>query len=272
MRVITWNVNSVKARLPRVLELLAAYEPDVVCVQETKVASAAFPRNVIGDAGYEVFEHSEGRWNGVALLVPSGQVVTDIVCGLPGEPTSAEARWLEATIGATRVVSVYVPNGREPTHPMFATKLGFLAAARKRVGALIGDGPLVVAGDFNVAPTDDDVWDISAFDGATHVTPEERAGLFGLLEEGLVDAYRVAEPDAPGFTWWDYRMGAFRRGMGMRIDLVLVSEEFTVETVAIDTIFRRNNAAGDKPSDHAPVVADLATVASPAHRGRRAQP
>lgn len=259
MRVITWNVNSIKARLPRVLELLAEHQPDVVCVQETKVASEAFPRDPIGEVGYDVIEHSQGRWNGVALLVPTRHVASDVVCGLRNEPTTDEARWIEATVGGTRIVSVYVPNGREPAHPMFAAKLDFLAAARRRVADLIGRGPLIVAGDFNVARGDDDVWDIGAFAGATHVTPEERAGLTGLFEEGLVDTYRQVEPVTPAFTWWDYRMGAFRRGMGMRIDLVLASVDMPVDSVTVDTAFRRNNAAGDKPSDHAPVIADFAT-------------
>lgn len=258
MRLITWNVNSVNARMPRVLELLDAHRPDVVCVQETKVASDAFPRDPIEAAGYRVVEHSEGRWNGVALLVATGREVADVVCGLPGEPMPEEARWIEATVDGVRVVSVYVPNGREPDHPMFTAKLEFFAAATSRAQQLVADAPVVIAGDFNVAPADRDVWDIAAFDNATHVTPQERAGLHALLATGLSDAYRLVEPHEPAFTWWDYRMGAFRRGMGMRIDLVLTSADLQVASVAVDTSFRRNNAAGDKPSDHAPVVVELA--------------
>ncbi len=256
MRLVTWNVNSVRARLPRVLELLEAHRPDVVCLQETKVDAAGFPVQVLADAGYAVVEHSEGRWNGVALLVADAgpQVVRR---GLPGEPNPAEARWIEADVQGVRIASVYVPNGREPSHPMFDEKLRFLDAMQVHVAGLVAQGPTVVAGDFNVAPADRDVWDPSALEGATHVTADERRRIEGLLDVGLIDAHRVVDPDGEAFTWWDYRMGAFRRGMGMRIDLALVSHHVSVEAVEVDTTFRRNNEAGDKPSDHAPVVVDV---------------
>ncbi len=260
MRLITWNVNSLRARLPRVQELLAAHEPDVVCLQETKVADEAFPHDDLAACGYAAASHSEGRWNGVAVLVRDSLVAADPLLGLPGEPNTAEARWLEATVNGIRVVSVYVPNGRDPQHPMFAQKLEFIDAMRARVGQLVTAGPTVVAGDFNVAPTDRDVWDASALEGSTHVTPAERRGLTAVLREGLSDAYRQIDPDGDGFTWWDYRMGAFRRGWGMRIDLALVSEHLTVTSATVDTVFRRNNSAGVKPSDHAPLVIDLKPV------------
>lgn len=257
MRLITWNVNSVRARLPRVIELLVAHAPDVVCIQETKVASEAFPRDELQALGYHVVEHSEGRWNGVALLVAEHRAVTDVTCGLPGEPHPDEARWVEATVDGVRIVSVYVPNGREPSHPMFAAKLTFLAAASERAMELLQAGPLVIAGDFNVAPTDVDVWDPAAFEGATHVTEPERQAIERMIALGLADVYRTVDADEPAFTWWDYRMGAFRRGMGMRIDLVLASPALEVQSATVDTAFRRNNDAGDKPSDHAPVIVDF---------------
>ncbi len=257
MRLITWNVNSIRARLPRVLELLAAHGPDVVCIQETKVAAEAFPHAALAEAGYHAVEHSEGRWNGVALLVPDGVEVEAPQAGLPGEPDPAEARWLEAIVDGVRVISVYVPNGREPSHPMYEVKLDFLDAARERLAEVKGQGPVVLAGDLNVALEDRDVWDIAAFIDATHVTPPERERLQALLDLGLQDAYRVVLPVEQGFTWWDYRMGAFARGMGMRIDYALASPELAVKEVEVDTVFRRQNEAGDKPSDHAPLVVDL---------------
>ena len=261
MRLISWNVNSIRARLPRVLELLEEHSPDVVCIQETKVAAEAFPHDALAAAGYRAVEHSEGRWNGVALLFPDHLEVDDVRAGLPGEPDPAEARWLEGTIAGVRVVSAYVPNGREPDHPMFVAKLGFLDAARVRLAELAADGPTVLAGDLNVALEDRDVWDIAAFDGATHVTPDERGALLDLLDVGLTDAFRAVRPDDQGFTWWDYRMGAFRRGWGMRIDYALTSRHLVVGAVAVDTTFRRNNDQGDKPSDHAPLVVELSHAA-----------
>lgn len=257
MRLVTWNVNSLKQRFPRVLELLDQHAPDVLALQETKVVREAFPHAEFAAVGYRAVEHSEGRWNGVALLTPVDVEVVDVQAGLPGEPSATEARWIEATVGDVRVVSVYVPNGREPRHPMFQAKLAFLDAMRTRVPALVGGGPTVIAGDFNIAPEDRDVWDPAFFVGSTHVTRDERDRLAAILDCGLVDAFRVAEPDAVGFTWWDYRAGAFHRGMGMRLDLALVSHHLDVAGCMIDTTFRRLNLARDKPSDHAPLVIDL---------------
>ncbi|MCC5950174.1 MAG: exodeoxyribonuclease III [Nitriliruptoraceae bacterium] len=257
MRLITWNVNSIRARLPRVLELLEQHAPDVVCVQETKVAADTFPHEAVAAVGYRAVERSEGRWNGVALLVQEDRTVDEVRAVLPGEPNPAEARWLEAVVDGIRIASVYVPNGREPDHPMFAEKLTFLDAMRVHLERLCADGPTVVAGDLNVAPEDRDVWDIGALEGATHVTEQERSRLRAMLEGPVIDAYREVEPDAVGYTWWDYRMQAFRRRMGMRIDLALVSEGLTVRSAAVDTTFRVANEAGDKPSDHAPLVVAL---------------
>lgn len=256
MKLITWNVNSIRARLPRVIELLVAHKPDVLCMQETKVDEAGFPKDELAAVGYQAEVYGEGRWNGVAIVAPESAAIEQVQRGLDGEPNPSEARWVEATIDGVRIVSVYVPNGREPQHAMYAEKLEFLSAIRTRLEALAGQ-PAVVAGDFNIAPDDRDVWDIRAFDGATHVTEPERERFRQLLETGFVDAYRQVEPREPCFTWWDYRMGAFRRGMGMRIDLALVEKHLRVGDVSVDTAFRRNNAAGDKPSDHAPVVVTI---------------
>jgi exodeoxyribonuclease III len=254
VRVVSWNLNSLKARLPRLLELLEVHAPDVLLVQETKCAAAGWPLEELAVAGYQVVEHSEGRWNGVALLVPETDEVVDVVRGLPGEPNDGEARWIEGTVRGVRFVSVYVVNGREVGHEMFQQKLDFLDAAEARLAELVGDGPVVVAGDWNVAPADRDVWDPALFVGSTHVTPDERVRFEALLELGLEDAWRAVHGDEVGFTYWDYRAGAFRRNMGMRIDAALVSRDLTIRDVAVDTVFRRNNAAGDKPSDHAPLV------------------
>ncbi len=258
MRLVTWNVNSLRARLPRVVELLSAHRPDVLCLQETKLAADAFPHAELAAVGYRAVESSEGRWNGVALVVPATAEVGDPSPDLPGDPVPDEARWLEGTVGGVRVVSVYVPNGRAVDDPWYPRKLGFLAAMRDRVAALAVDGPVVVAGDFNVAPADADVWDLAAFPpGATHVTPSERDAIGALLGAGLRDAQRVVLPEGAAFTWWDYRGGAFHRGHGLRIDLVLASTALGVADVEVLRAFRKQGPDGEKPSDHAPVLADL---------------
>jgi exodeoxyribonuclease III len=257
VRVVSWNLNSLKARMPRVLELLEVHAPDVLLVQETKCAAGAWPLAELAMVGYRVVEHSEGRWNGVALLVPDDVEVDDVVRGLVAEPNEGEARWIEGTVRGVRFVSVYVVNGREVGHSMFQQKLDFLDAAYARLRELVAAGPVVVAGDWNVAPADADVWDPALFVGATHVTPDERVRFEALLDLGFQDAWRTVHGDAEGFTYWDYRAGAFRRNLGMRIDAALVSRDLTIRSVAIDRAFRRDSEAGDKPSDHAPLVLEL---------------
>jgi exodeoxyribonuclease-3 len=257
MRLITWNVNSLKARWPRVPELLEAHAPDVVCLQETKLAAEAFPHAELEALGYRAVESSQGRWNGVALLVRDGLGIADVSAELPGDPVPEEARWIEATVDGVRVASVYVPNGREVASEWYPRKLEYLAAMRERLAVLVAAGPTVVAGDFNVAPEDQDVWDLAAFpEGSTHVTGPERDAVAALLELGMVDAQRAVLPQGEAYTWWDYRGGAFHRGHGLRIDLALVAG-LDVASVEVDRVARRNNEAGDKPSDHAPVVVDL---------------
>jgi exodeoxyribonuclease-3 len=257
VKLVTWNVNSIKVRLPRVLEFLAEFAPDVVCMQETKCEDEAFPVEELAAAGYHAVHHSAGRWAGVAIVAREGLGLGDPVTGLPGELRDDEARWIEATVGGLRVVSTYVPNGREVGSPTFEEKLAFLDAAAARVAALHEQGaPLAVVGDFNVAPADIDVYDPEAFVGSTHVTAEERGRVEAILAAGeLVDAFRHLHPDEVGYTWWDYRQGHFHRKMGLRIDLALVSAALApgLERVGIE----RNYRKGSKPSDHAPLVAQL---------------
>ena len=253
MRVVTWNVNSVRARLPRLLELLSTHEPDLVCLQELKCAEDAFPAEALADAGYSAPRLCGGRWAGVAVLARAGAEIADVRTGLPGEARPEEARWVEAVVDGWRVASVYVPNGREPSSPAFADKLVFLEAMLGRLTA--DDAPDLVAGDLNVARDDSDVWDPEAFVGATHVTAAERERLAALLEVGYLDAYRDLHPDEPQFSWWDYRAGAFPRNHGMRIDFHLLAERHggRLTGCGIDRDFRK----GPKPSDHAPLIADL---------------
>ncbi len=252
MLLATWNVNSVRARLPRLLEFLALRRPDVVCLQETKVAAGAFPHAELAEAGYRAADRSAGRWAGVAVLARDGLAIGGVETALPGDPAPDEARWIEADVDGVRVASVYVINGRALGDPMYGAKLAFLDAVAERVRALAGR-PLAVAGDFNVAPADIDVWDPAAFEGATHVSAPERERLRAILDAGgLADAFRVAEPELEQHTWWDYRQGHFHRGMGLRIDLALVSPHLAsrLRSAGHDRDFRK----GPKPSDHAPVL------------------
>jgi exodeoxyribonuclease-3 len=253
VRLATWNVNSLKVRMPRVLELLELHRPDLVLLQETKSEPDAFPTLELEAAGYRAAHHSAGRWAGVAILAHDEPA--EVCAGLEGEPARDEARWIEATVGGVRVVSVYVPNGRTVDSPFYADKLRFLDAAAERIAALSGE-PLIVAGDFNVCPADLDVYDPAAFVGETHVTAPERERFAALLDAGVTDAFRELHPDEPGFTWWDYRQGHFHRKMGLRIDAVLLSPPLAerLESCGIDRDFRK----GPKPSDHAPLLADIA--------------
>lgn len=253
MRLVTWNVNSLNARLPRVLEFLELHAPDVACLQETKCEEAAFPIDALADAGYGCVHHSGGRWAGVAILARDGLALEDPSKGLPGELQADEARWIEATVAGLRVASVYVPNGRAPDTPTFEAKLAFLDAMVVR-GRQLGERA-IVAGDFNVALTDLDVYDPAAFVGSTHVTEDERSRLRAVLDAGFVDAYRALHPDEQQFTWWDYRQGHFHRGLGLRIDLALASRPLAerLRHCGIERDFRK----GAKPSDHAPLVVGL---------------
>ena len=256
MRVATWNVNSVKQRLPRLLPWLDQRRPDVVCLQETKLADDAFTA-LLGDElaarGYAVAAHGEVQWNGVAILSRVG--LDDVVAGLDGGPgfPHQEARAVSATCGGVRVHSVYVPNGRQPDSDHYRYKLAWLAALRDGIAA--GPKDVVVCGDVNIAPADADVFDPAAYVGQTHVTPPERAALAELTELGLRDVVRDRWPDQRVFTYWDYRAGMFHQDLGMRIDLILASGPVAdrVRAAWVD----RHARKGTGPSDHAPVIVDL---------------
>jgi exodeoxyribonuclease-3 len=254
VKIATWNVNSLKARLPRVLELLELHRPDLLLMQETKAEPDAFPDGELAAAGYHAVHHSAGRWAGVAIAAPSDVAIEDACAGLAGEPAADEARWLEATVGGVRAAAVYVPNGRAVGSPFYEDKLRFLDAMAERIRAL-GGSDFLVAGDFNVCPADLDVYDPAAFAGETHVTAPERERFAALLDAGTVDAFRAVHPDEPGFTWWDYRAGHFHKKMGLRIDAVLLSPGLAsrLAECGIDRNFRK----GPKPSDHAPLLAEL---------------
>ena len=252
----TWNVNSVKQRLPRLLPWLDERNPDVVCLQETKLADDAFAElfgTELEDRGYEVALHGEASWNGVAILSRAG--LDEVVAGLdngPGFP-HPEARAVAATCGGIRVVSVYVPNGREPDSDHYRYKLDWLAALREVVAARPEE--TVVCGDMNIAPADDDVFDPDAYVGQTHVTAPERAALAELQAVGLHDVVRDRWPGERVFTYWDYRAGMFHQDLGMRIDLVLAGDSVAgrVQAAWVD----RHARKGKGPSDHAPVIVDL---------------
>jgi exodeoxyribonuclease III len=256
VRIATWNVNSLKQRMPRFLPWLDERRPDVACLQETKLADDALAEllgDELADRGYEVAAHGEAAWNGVAIVSRVG--LEDVVRGIEGSPgfPHPEARAVSATCGGIRVVSVYVPNGREPGSDHYEYKLAWLAALKDMVGADPDD--TIVAGDMNIAPTDDDVFDPDAYVGQTHVTPPERAALAELQALGLRDVVREHWPDERVFSYWDYRAGMFHQDLGMRIDLILASGPVAARVKAawIDRQARK----GSGPSDHAPVVVDL---------------
>jgi exodeoxyribonuclease III len=257
VRIATWNVNSAKQRVPRLLPWLEERRPDVVCLQETKLTDDAFDE-LLGEElaarGYAIARHGEAAWNGVAILSRAG--LEDVVAGVPGAPgfPHAEARAVSATCGGIRVVSVYVPNGRTPDSEHYRYKLAWLAALQ----AMLGDAPreVVMCGDMNIAPSDIDVFDPKAYAGQTHVTPPERAALAELQSGlGLHDIVREHWPAERVFTYWDYRAGMFHRDLGMRIDLVLATPAVTgrVRAAWVDRQARK----GKGPSDHAPVIVDL---------------
>jgi exodeoxyribonuclease-3 len=256
-RFATWNVNSLNARLGRVEQWVADIQPDILCMQETKLADEAFPAMAFEALGYESAHHGEGRWNGVGILSRVG--LADVTTGFDDDlEPDAEARVMVARCADLAVVNVYVPNGRSLDHEQYQYKLSWLErvldlaeSVRKAHDAVI------LAGDFNIAPADIDVYDPTAFVGATHVSPAERAIVDRLAETGWQDVLRNCYPDADRvFSWWDYRRGDFHEGRGMRIDLVLATAPVAdrVEWCVID----RNARKGQQPSDHAPVIVDLA--------------
>jgi exodeoxyribonuclease-3 len=256
MRIATWNVNSLKVRLPRIEEWLAYARPDVLCVQETKVDDVAFPHLGFSALGYESVHHGDGRWNGVGIL--SRTPLDDVVFGFADtlEP-DADTRIITARTGGVLVSSVYVPNGRSLDSDHYAYKLAWLGKLREHL-SLVGaaDEQVAVCGDFNIAPEDRDVWDPQAFVGSTHVSEAERDALRSVEAWGLVDAFRRLYPDQDQlYTYWDYRAGDFHEHRGMRIDLLLMSGYLADQ--ARWGLVDRNARKGKLPSDHAPTFIDV---------------
>lgn len=267
MRIATWNVNSLKARQERVFGWLERAAPDVLLMQETKLTDEDAPREEFARLGYELAHHGQGRWNGVAIAsrVGIGGVIQNF--GEPialaqseeqgDEQPAAEARMISAVCRGVRVVSLYAPNGRTLDSVFYAQKLVWFERLARWCAEHGGDGvPLVLGGDFNVAPTDADVWDAEACHGGTHVSARERAAFDALLALGLVDAYRARHPEPNRYSWWDYRAGSFHKNFGMRIDHVLVSAPLATRLVGAE-IDREARKGKPTPSDHAPVVVDL---------------
>ena len=257
MLIATWNVNSLNARMPRVEDWLTTVQPDVLCMQETKLADDAFPSLTFAALGYESIHHGQGQWNGVAILSRVG--LSEVVANFaPGAgPPDPDARIITARCAGVLVANVYVPNGRSLDNPHYEYKLAWLDQLHRHVGELTtADDNVIVAGDFNIAPADIDVYDPAKFVGATHTSPAERERLAELEAWGLTDVFRRHHPDAQLFSWWDYRAGDFHQGRGLRIDLVMASASVAArsEFVVID----RNARKGQSPSDHAPVIVDLA--------------
>ncbi|HEX5030133.1 MAG TPA: exodeoxyribonuclease III [Candidatus Eisenbacteria bacterium] len=277
MRIATWNVNSLKARLEKVVWWLDRAQPDVLLMQETKLKDADAPVAAFRDLGYELAHHGEGRWNGVAIASRVG--IADVVANFGGplrpagtpeagdDEPFAEARMLAARCGDIRVVSVYAPNGRKVDSPFYEAKLlWYERLARWICEVSRPEDALVIGGDFNVAPADADVWNPAAAHGGTHVSPRERAAFTALMRCGLVDAYRIHHSEPGRYTWWDYRAGDFHRNIGMRIDHLLVTRPLESRVVWTE-IDREARKGKPTPSDHAPLVLDLDHAGQPFDAG-----
>jgi len=255
VRIATWNVNSLNARMERVDEWLDYAAPDVLLLQETKMAQDQFPHDHYSDQGYESVHAGEGRWNGVAILSKVG--IEDCLIGFAdGVEKDPEARIISAVCSGVQVCSVYVPNGREVDHDHYKYKLSWMSRLKDHLAAICQPGdPILVGGDYNICPDDRDVWDPGNPQPRTHVTEEERASLAGLEGWGLVDLFRQFYKDEGLFSWWDYRDGAFHKKMGLRIDLLMASQVLVDR--ATFCLIDRTARKGKKPSDHAPVFVDL---------------
>jgi exodeoxyribonuclease-3 len=276
MRIATWNVNSLKARLDKVRWWLDRARPDVLMMQETKLADADAPVATFRDLGYELVHHGEGRWNGVAVASRRGieNVVTNF--GEPLLPAQtpdtgddeplAEARMLAADCGGVRVVTVYAPNGRILGSSFYEAKLVWYERLARWLESVDREQPLVLGGDFNVAPADADVWDPQACHGGTHVSPREREAFARLCRWGLVDAYRKHHPETGRYTWWDYRAGNFHKNFGMRIDHLLATPPLAGRTVWAE-IDREARKGKPIPSDHAPLLVDVDEPGHPLDAG-----
>lgn len=264
MRVASWNVNSIRARLDQLTGWLARAAPDVVCLQETKCEDSVFPEAALSDAGYRSVYFGQKTYNGVAIAARFGLSIDDVKKNLDSDPEDAQRRFIAATVEGVRIVNVYVPNGQAVGTPAFAYKLEWFHRLRKDIEAHHRpDEELVICGDFNVAPEPIDVYDPKRWEGQVLFHPDERAALRHLMDWGLVDAFRERHPDTPKiYSWWDYRTGAFRRNHGLRIDLALLTRPLLARCtdVSVDTRPRELQ----KPSDHAPVVIELGDAPPPA--------
>ncbi|MGH2406807.1 MAG: exodeoxyribonuclease III [Candidatus Limnocylindrales bacterium] len=265
MRIATWNVNSLKARLERVEGWLAERQPDVLLMQETKLADDAAPALAFEMAGYELVHHGEGRWNGVAIATRVG--ASDVVTNFGLGPVRAgggeddepahEARMVAATCGGIRVISIYAPNGRELATPFYEAKLAWYGQLSGWLRSAVDPAqPALIGGDFNIAPTDLDVYDPAAYIGTTHTSAREREAFQELLDWGFIDVYRQHHPEGGRFTWWDYRAGNFHKGLGMRIDHLLATAPLAAHSTSAE--IDRDARKGKLPSDHAPMYVDFA--------------
>ena len=258
MKVGTWNVNSVKVRLPDLLGWLDAAAPDIVLLQETKCQDADFPHAALAGHGYTAAVHGQKAYNGVAILARSGRMLSDVRAGLPGDESDAQARWIEATVdGGLRVASLYLPNGNPAPGEKFDYKLDWMRRLIAHARTLLdGETPLVLGGDFNVCPTDADVYDPAGWAEDALCRPESRARLRELVYLGFTDAYRALHGDAPrAYTFWDYQGGAWPRDLGLRIDLLLLSPRAADRLASCE--IDRAPRGSDHPSDHTPVWCDL---------------
>jgi exodeoxyribonuclease-3 len=258
MKLITWNVNSVRQRLARLLAALERHEPDIVCLQETKVEDADFPTMDVSAAGYEIATLGQRAYNGVAILSRVG--LTDVRNGFDGDPAPEQSRVISATAGELRVTSVYVINGKVVGDPAYELKLRWLKALRGWLASLDPDDPLVIAGDFNIAPDDRDVWDPDGWRGKNLASEPEREALAAIRQWGLTDLGRRSAGDVQGpFSYWDYTAGAFHKGWGLRIDLALGTAPVAdrLGSVVVDRDERKPTYGEGKPSDHAPVIVTL---------------
>jgi exodeoxyribonuclease-3 len=265
MRLATWNVNSIRARVDRVVDWLGRADVDVLAMQETKCSDEQFPTMPFAAAGYEVVHCGFNQWNGVAIASRVG--LDNVEVGFEGQPTwsdkpdvesAAEARALAATCAGVRVWSLYVPNGRTVDSPHYRYKLEWLAALKDTAHKWLTDDPqaqIAMVGDWNIAPTDDDVWSVDFYRGSTHVTPPERAAFDAIVDSQFADVVRPFTPGPGVFTYWDYTQLRFPKKQGMRIDFILGSPAFAQRVTHAEIV--REERKGKTPSDHAPVLAEL---------------
>jgi exodeoxyribonuclease-3 len=258
MRIASWNVNSVRSRLDQLTAWLARSAPDVVCMQETKVEDAIFPHEALAEVGYRAVTFGQKSYNGVAIAARIGLAIEDVKKGLDDEAPDAHRRFIAATIEGVRVIDVYVPNGQAVGAPAFTYKLEWLERLRRDlVTHCTPQQEILLCGDFNVAPEPIDVYDPKKWEGSVLVSPEERAALKSVQSFGLVDVFRELHPGEPGlYSWWDYRMGAFRKNHGLRIDLALVTPALAARCKS--AVVDKRPRELERPSDHAPVIIEIA--------------